>query len=96
MSRLARKTAILAKIETTYNTDPTPTGAANAVLISNPNYKFSAQNVLQHLLIKGEIGHNLPQFRILVLKLLQTAHLRREQSVILRNRHNARRFPRGF
>ena len=45
MSRLARKTAILAKIETTYNTDPTPTGAANAVLISNPNYKFSAQNV---------------------------------------------------
>lgn len=30
-----RKKALLAKIETTYGTDPTPTGAANAMLVSN-------------------------------------------------------------
>lgn len=46
MSRLTRKTAILAKIETTYGTDPTPTGAANAILISNQSINpLNAQNV---------------------------------------------------
>lgn len=35
MTRLVRKTAILAKIETTYGTDAVPTGIANAILISN-------------------------------------------------------------
>lgn len=34
-SRLIRNTAILAKIETTYGVDPTPTGAANAMLVTN-------------------------------------------------------------
>lgn len=34
-SRYARNTAILAKIETTYGTDPTPTGSSNAILVSN-------------------------------------------------------------
>ena len=55
MSRLNRKTAILAKIETTYNTDPTPTGADNAILISNPSYKFNAQNV-DRALIREYLG----------------------------------------
>jgi hypothetical protein len=32
---LARKTVILAKIETTYGTDPVPTGAANAMVVRN-------------------------------------------------------------
>ena len=32
---LFRKLAVLAKIETTYATDPTPTGAANAMLVRN-------------------------------------------------------------
>lgn len=45
MSRLTRKSAILAKIETTYGTDSVPSGAANAILIANPSYKFSANNV---------------------------------------------------
>lgn len=35
MPRYIRNTALLAKIETAYGTDPTPTGAANAILISN-------------------------------------------------------------
>jgi len=46
MSRLTRKTAILAKIETTYGTDAAPTGAANAILISNQSVNpLNAQNV---------------------------------------------------
>jgi hypothetical protein len=46
MSRLSRKTAILAKIETTYGVDSTPTGAANAILISNQSVNpLNAQNV---------------------------------------------------
>lgn len=35
MPLLGRKRVLLAKIETTYGTDPTPTGAANAILVSN-------------------------------------------------------------
>jgi hypothetical protein len=35
MPRYVRNTAILAKIETTYKTDSVPTGAANAMLVSN-------------------------------------------------------------
>lgn len=45
MARLIRKTAILAKIETTYGTDAVPTGAANAMLISNASFEFSYNNV---------------------------------------------------
>ncbi len=40
MPRYTRKTAILAKIETTYGTDAAPTGAANALLISNQSVFF--------------------------------------------------------
>lgn len=35
MALLYRKRIVLAKIETTYGTDPTPTGAANAILVRN-------------------------------------------------------------
>lgn len=46
MSRFVRKSAILAKIETAYGTDAAPTGAANAMLVSNvvPN-PLNANNV---------------------------------------------------
>jgi len=45
-NRLVRKTAILAKIETTYGVDPTPTGSANAMLVSNLSINpLNAQNV---------------------------------------------------
>lgn len=51
MARAARKTAILAKIEPVYGTDAVPTGAANAVLVSNlqPN-PLNAQNVPRDLI----------------------------------------------
>lgn len=46
MGRLVRNTAILFKLETTYGTDPTPTGAANAMLVSNLSVNpLNANNV---------------------------------------------------
>jgi hypothetical protein len=46
MPRYIRNTAILAKTETVYGTDPVPTGAANALLVSEVSINpFNAQNV---------------------------------------------------
>jgi hypothetical protein len=45
MPRLIRKTAILVKTETTYGTDSVPTGAANAMLVSNASFNLSYNNV---------------------------------------------------
>lgn len=51
MGRSTRQFAILAKIETTYNVDPTPSGAANAMLVSNLQIRpLEAQNVDRGLL----------------------------------------------
>jgi hypothetical protein len=45
-NRLIRNTAILLKAEATYGTDPTPTGSANAMLVSNLSITpINAQNV---------------------------------------------------
>jgi hypothetical protein len=55
MSRLIRNTAILAKIEATYNTDPTPTGGANAILVSNASFDINYTNVPREL-IRGYLG----------------------------------------
>lgn len=49
MSRTPRKSVILAKIETTYATDAAPTGAANAILVSSPDYNLSYENVNRDL-----------------------------------------------
>lgn len=49
-TRYIRKTAILAKAETTYGTDPTPTEGANALLVSNVSINpLNAQNVSRDL-----------------------------------------------
>lgn len=45
MPRIMRNTAILAKIETTIGTDAAPTGAANALLISNASFERTYNNV---------------------------------------------------
>lgn len=46
INRFIRKTALTAKIETTYKTDPTPSGAANAMLVSNVEVNpYNAENV---------------------------------------------------
>jgi hypothetical protein len=56
MARYIRNTAILAKIEVTYKTDPVPTGAANAMLVSNMSINpLNAQNV-DRALIRPWLG----------------------------------------
>lgn len=51
MARIARNTAILAKIEGTYGTDSSPTGSANAMLASKPRITpLQANNVDRDLL----------------------------------------------
>ena len=35
MARYVRNTVVLAKVESTYGTDSTPTGTANSMLVSN-------------------------------------------------------------
>jgi Phage tail tube protein len=45
MPRKSRNTVILAKIETTVGTDAVPTGAANALLVSNQSFSYSINNV---------------------------------------------------
>lgn len=56
MGRLIRKTAILAKIETTYGVDAIPTGAANALLVSNLSFNpLNATNVSRDI-IRAYLG----------------------------------------
>lgn len=58
MGRYARKSAILAKIESVYGTDAVPDGASNAVLISNLNANpLNAQNVSRDL-IRSYFGNS--------------------------------------
>lgn len=46
MPRYSRNSVVLAKVETTYGTDAAPTGAANAILVSNLNVNpLNASNV---------------------------------------------------
>jgi len=45
MPRLIRKTAILVKTEVTYGVDSVPTGAANAMLVSNATFNLAYNNV---------------------------------------------------
>jgi hypothetical protein len=55
MARLIRNTTILAKIESVYGTDPTPTGAANAILVSEVSINKVANNVARDL-IRSYLG----------------------------------------
>ena len=62
MGRPIRKTVILAKLEATYGTDSVPTGAADALLISNQSINpLVASNV-----DRGTITGNLGSFEQLV------------------------------
>jgi hypothetical protein len=54
--RKVRNTAILAKIETTYGTDPTPTGGANAMLVSNQSVTPLEANLVDRALIRPFLG----------------------------------------
>lgn len=56
MSLSARKSAILAKIETLYGTDSIPTGAANAMLVENLNVTPLRQEMVERKIIQGYFG----------------------------------------
>lgn len=58
MPLLARKKIILAKIETTYGTDPTPTGSANAILVRNLNINPLETDVAERDLIRPYLGQS--------------------------------------
>jgi hypothetical protein len=58
MPRFARNMVILAEAETTYSTDPTPTGAANAILISNPNVVPIQANNVPRDLVRQYFGNS--------------------------------------
>lgn len=55
MVRLVRNTAILAKLETTAGVDAAPTGAADAMLISNASFEYTVNNVDRNLM-RGYLG----------------------------------------
>jgi hypothetical protein len=50
MARYIRNTTVLAKIENTYGTDAVPTGAANAILVSDVSINPIADNVARDLI----------------------------------------------
>lgn len=58
MALFKRKATILAKIETTYGTDPTPSGAANAVLVSDLTINPMDMGTVSRDLIRPFFGNS--------------------------------------
>ena len=58
MALLSRKKIVLAKIETTYGTDPVPTGAANAILVRNLNLTPQDSDFVDRNLIRPYLGRS--------------------------------------
>lgn len=56
VNRFIRKTAMLAKIETTYKTDAAPSGAANAMLVSNVTVNPYDAEVVDRALLREYFG----------------------------------------
>ena len=57
MALLTRKRVILAKIETTYGVDPTPTGALNAILVRNLNVTPQSTQLVGREVIRPYLGN---------------------------------------
>jgi hypothetical protein len=58
MALYFRKSVILAKIESTYGTDPTPTGAANSMLVSELDIRPMVQTLVDRALIRSFFGNS--------------------------------------
>jgi len=56
MALLTRKRTILAKVETTYGTDPTPTGSANAILVRNMSITPLNAELVSRDLVRPYLG----------------------------------------
>lgn len=55
---LYRNVALLAKLETTYGVDPTPTGASNAILLSELTMRPMEMQTVDRALIRPFMGNN--------------------------------------
>lgn len=64
------------------DTPLTTHGVDEFALATRPRF-FSAEDVLEHLGVKRQVGHQLAQLGVLVLELLQPPHLGRRQPVVL-------------
>ncbi len=53
---------ILAKTEVTYNTDPVPTGAANAILVENPSWSFDSARLYERKPIRSSLAPLKPLY----------------------------------
>jgi len=53
---ITRRAEILAKVETTYNTDPTPTPAADAVLVEEPTFSPTGQRMAERPVGRASLG----------------------------------------
>lgn len=53
---LVNREIVLAKEETTYNTDAAPTASANAMLIENPAWAFDSQRMLDRPAVRTSFG----------------------------------------
>lgn len=58
MPLLSRRRTILAKIETTYGTDPTPTGSANAILVRNMTITPLNAEMVSRDLVRPYLGNS--------------------------------------
>lgn len=58
MPLLSRKRVLLAKVETTYGIDPTPTGAANAILVKNLNVTPQDADFAKRDLVRPFLGND--------------------------------------
>lgn len=58
MPLLTRKRSILSKVETTYGVDPTPTGAANAILLRNLDITAQENELVSRSLIRPYMGNS--------------------------------------
>lgn len=58
MSLKTNKKILLAEIESVYGTDPTPTGASNAMLVRNLNVTPLNSEIVQRDLIRGYFGNS--------------------------------------
>lgn len=53
---LKTRAVLLAKIETTYNTDPTPSAASNAILVENLSHSFEGARMAERAAVRNSLA----------------------------------------
>ena len=57
---LVKKSVVLAKIEATYNTDPVPVAATDAVKVENLSHGPANQKMVEQNPVKNTLGKEVP------------------------------------